>query len=403
MNWTDSHLKSLAGLTWKTLFLYTLVCLALGPSIANMRQEIKREEGNRNLIRATYPNYSDDDPDYAYKIFEEYATPASLYKPFIGYRRDEYAGVAVNISQTGFRKSINESLDGGIWFLGGSTMWGTGTDDERTIPSYFAKLTGRSVLNLGESSFHSFQELVQLQALLAQGFLPSSVVFYDGVNDGWYFCQQDHAPVLGHQHSSRFAEIEEKLNQYESTYGGRENLFPSTLRSLLFNFYLRPLTLFTLQQPSGGVVKDGVTPSPPISAMKVTKEFLRCGSGQRARKAAEIMVTSWLNAAAILDKKNIPVWFVLQPIASYKPDNYELDHLIEFSKQRIVNTRDSYEQFYSSVRKEFYSRCGEYVACDAFIDLSEAFFEVDGPVFIDYCHVSHRGNEVIAQLLAGKI
>ena len=385
------------------MFLYTLVCAALGPSIANLKQDIKREEGNRNLIRATYPNYSDEDPDYAYKIFEDYAAPAKHYEPFIGYRRDEYAGVAVNISEAGFRKSINESLNDGIWFLGGSTMWGTGADDERTIPSYFAQLTGRSVLNLGESGFHSFQELVQLQALLAQGFRPSSVVFYDGVNDGYYFCQQDDTSSFGHSFSSRFSEIEEKLNDYESTFGGHENLFSSTLRSLLSNFFLRPLTLFTLQQPSGGVGRDQIAPSTPVSAMKVTKKFLSCDNEQRASYAARIMVNSWLSAAAILDKKDIPVWFVLQPIASYKPDNYELDHLIEFSKQRIVNTRDNYEQFYSSVRHEFYSRCGEYLACHAFVDLTEAFFEVDSPVFIDYCHVSHRGNEVIAKLLASKI
>ena len=69
-------------------------------------------------------------------------------------------------------------------------MWGTGSDDNRTIPSYFARLNNVDVLNLVESSFHSFQELIQLQILLNQNFRPKSVIFYDGFNDGYYYCQK---------------------------------------------------------------------------------------------------------------------------------------------------------------------------------------------------------------------
>ena len=100
-------------------------------------------------------------------------------------------------------------------------MWGTGADDERTIPSYFAKKTGEHVLNLGESGFNTIQELIQLQILLAKGLTPKEVVFYDGVNDGYYFCQNDSNDQIRHAYTSRWSSIVKDLRIAEKKLKNR--------------------------------------------------------------------------------------------------------------------------------------------------------------------------------------
>jgi hypothetical protein len=164
---------------------------------------------NSNTIRATYPNYEQENRQFAVKIFEDYSAPKTEYRSFIGYRRNQYSGVAVTVGADGFRRSINHSVNESVWFLGGSTMWVTGADDNRTIPSFFAKETGETVLNLGESGYNSVQEFIQLQLMLLKGHKPKEVVFYDGVNDGYYFCQNDSQDNIRHAYTSRFASLKE--------------------------------------------------------------------------------------------------------------------------------------------------------------------------------------------------
>ena len=47
-----------------------------------------------------------------------------------------------------------------VYFFGGSTMWGSGVDDARTNPSYFAKLSGMHAENFGERAWVAHQSLV---------------------------------------------------------------------------------------------------------------------------------------------------------------------------------------------------------------------------------------------------
>ena len=160
-----SKLKIITLIGINTIILYTLVCFITKFLIDDMKKKIILLKPNSNLIRASYPNYKDLPKKKAVNIFKEYSSPKSSYQSFTGYRRNEFKGNEVNIDKFGFRKSINHQIDNSYWFMGGSTMWGTGSDDENTIPSIFAKETGKTVLNLGESGYNSFQEFIQLQIL----------------------------------------------------------------------------------------------------------------------------------------------------------------------------------------------------------------------------------------------
>ena len=62
----------------------------------------------------------------------------------------EYVGRYVR-SQNGQRRTLTLPSDGPpivVWFFGGSTMWGTGQRDERTIPSLVVREASNAGLNL---------------------------------------------------------------------------------------------------------------------------------------------------------------------------------------------------------------------------------------------------------------
>lgn len=84
-----------------------------------------------------------------------------------------------------------------IWLFGGSTMSGATDDNERTIPSFLAKILNREepvspacLVNFGEPSFNSLMETKYLQkALIENRPRPDVIIFYDGANDCAYFAQ----------------------------------------------------------------------------------------------------------------------------------------------------------------------------------------------------------------------
>ena len=74
-----------------------------------------------------------------------------------------------------------------IFMFGGSTLWGTGSPDRNTIPSELQALLGPEydIYNFGETGYVSTQELNYLLHRLSLGDIPDTVIFYDGVNDGY--------------------------------------------------------------------------------------------------------------------------------------------------------------------------------------------------------------------------
>ena len=368
----------------------------MGFSFATDNISAEKKLLNRNFIRASFPNYIEDDKSFVLKIFEEQAALKAEYRSFIGYRRQPFKGLTVNIDNNGFRTSTNHKVNDSIWFLGGSTMWGTGVDDSRTIPSYFAKMTDENVLNLGESSFNSLQELNQLIILLSQGYRPKAVVFYDGVNDGGYFCNNESYAVIGHAYTSRFTTLHENYKIAQKNLKDAKFInFRLLLRSTE-EFLLMPLTFFKALNELNKQVNN-VRTITPFNEYKLEKKLKFCDNTVIADVAAKITITMWRSAANILNNLDIPYLLVLQPTAAYHPEQYRLDHLTDFAKKYIVNTQGSYEMYYPTLKDRFKEKCHEFHSCDSFIDLSKIFFDNHVPIFIDHCHVSPIGNRLIAE------
>ena len=76
------------------------------------------------------------------------------FEPGVGLLPDAITSPLVNIDAHGIRANGPHprpitSLDGSIWFLGGSTTFGDSIADHETIPAQLERAIGRPVINLG--------------------------------------------------------------------------------------------------------------------------------------------------------------------------------------------------------------------------------------------------------------
>ena len=142
---------------------------------------------------ALLPNY--ENFLWAAKHFEELGEVRAEYRSYYGWRRLPFDGITVHIDSNGIRKTIKTSFESEnapiTIFLGGSTIWGSGSSDEFTIPSLFSlKLDGKyNVINYGETAYCAYQEYQFLQLQIIKGINPQLVISYDGVNNSPAFIE----------------------------------------------------------------------------------------------------------------------------------------------------------------------------------------------------------------------
>lgn len=400
MSWVQ-RAKDIFLISFLSLALYSITS-AVFYSVNRLSEENSDYTYNSNTIRATYPNYEQEDIKFSTKIFEDYAAPETSYRSFVAYRRDKYNGAAVTVDAEGFRTSINHSVNGSVWFFGGSTMWGTGADDRRTIPSFFASETGEKVLNLGESGYNSIQEFIQLHLMLLRENTPQEVIFYDGVNDGYHFCQKDSKDQIRHAYTSRYASLKKEhdnavLKLQENPVIDFERIFENVRK-----FYLEPLTYFKRKNDSAPS-ESKLLSDIGFKSFTVTKKYLHCDDPDFAKSAANLTIKSWRSASALLKDQGVPIWYVLQPTATFYPREYKLDHIINKKKQAIVNEEQSYTTYYNALKSQFLATCNEFDDCGSFIDLSDVFIGLDDYFFIDTSHLSPNGNRLVSSALINRI
>lgn len=127
-----------------------------------------------------------------------------LYHQYVLWRRAPYHGDMISIGQDGVRQTLHTRCDGKtftIWMFGDSVMWGVGTVDQDTIPSFIARdyeEKGKPVciVNYAEKGWSNTQEMVGLIELLKHASRkPDIVLFYDGGSDAFAAYQNREADV----------------------------------------------------------------------------------------------------------------------------------------------------------------------------------------------------------------
>jgi lysophospholipase L1-like esterase len=253
-----------------------------------------------------------------------------------------------------------------IAFFGGSTTWGTGANDESTIPSFFAKQNpDYAAINFGETGYVAHQSLNLFMERYFGGFRPQVVVFYDGVNDVWNKCRREHdAFSHSREHQIRTILQEHKDPSYLDVIGPVWDFVGRAQR-----------TLQSREAASAG-------------------SLYNCAEDpDKARLVARVLVSDWLIVKDLVESYGGTFVGILQPEAygSRTPlDHLELDPALGREYAAV------YPLIAELIGGEFAELQGN------FLDLREAL-DQDDYVYIDWCHLSPNGNEIIARRIGDAV
>lgn len=308
--------------------------------------------------RNELPNY-ENNRQHAQDIFYDYHQVTHRYKPFTEWQTLPYSGKTLTIDKSGYRVHQSNPTTAGpvVRFFGGSTMWGEGADDAHTIPALYHGKSGKgSVANHGQLAYNSRQELETLITLYAQGQKTDVAIFYDGVNDAAFLCPTDITELPGHRLVPMFQ---------NKIYGGKKQI----LLTILNNLFTENILLVIRHVKN---VNDQ------------NKGLYNCADQEKGKEIARMLVETWEIANTLVTSRGGKFIAILQP-ASYigKP---RLDHL-ELNEELGENFRFVYDE----VKRLMAERNHPW-----FVDMSNAF---DGNqyIYIDFCHVTANGNEIIAE------
>ena len=310
-----------------------------------------------------FPNYQG--AEWAQKHFSEYYDLGQAeYVAYYGWRRPPYAGETINIDQRGLRRTYrpeNVTPERTIAFFGGSTTWGTGADDARTIPSEFVKLNPEYVgYNFGETGYVAHQSLNVFLQQYFDGFRPDVVVFYDGVNDVWNKCRYE----MGAYSHSREIRIRTALREAGS--GNEENFVLTVLP--IRNFVEKVVRVLGNQNRSEA-------------------SFYDCHKDSaKAEQIARVLLSDWLLVKNLVESYGGTFVPILQPVIYFSDTNKE--HL-KLSEALSWQYEALYPLIVDMLHREFPQLAGNFMDLRDVLDRDEYFY-------IDWCHLSPNGNQRIA-------
>lgn len=313
------------------------------------------------------PNY--EGISWARDHFREYDNLTKGYfTSFVGWRRPEFKGKTIKIGRHGRRRTVQRSDAKPtkiIALYGGSTMWGTGASDETTIPSFVAqKNPDYKALNFGETGYVAHQSFNRFFESYSAGFRPDVVVFYDGVNDVWNRCRREHTSFShAREQTIRFYLKEKKDSSYLNAVAPMAELAGKINR-----------TLSSRSQPQKG--------------------WFDCSEDRaKAERVARNLLYDWLLLKKLVEGYGRKFIAILQPHAYISKSH--VDHL-----SLDLKLKDQYAAVYplvvSLLPKEFPQ------LQENFLDLRTAL-DQDNYYFIDWCHLSPNGNEIIATRISERL
>lgn len=304
------------------------------------------------------------------------------WEPYAYFRQRPFSGETITIDRDGLRRtwqpppSPREARAFRVLMLGGSSLWGYGARDDRTIPSLVARTLQDGgcpvvVKNLAEIGYVSTQEVIALVRELQAGYRPDLVIFYDGVNDTTSALLEGEAGVTTNERNRR---AEFNIRQSPARLGGAmiAGLVHDSASFRLAGIFARRLL--------GARGPEGALPS-----------------ADRRRELAAEVVRRYRANLAIVDRLargfGFEALYYWQPVIFDKtaPTPYEREEA-----EKLGWARGFLGEVYGAIRAS-----GELGGDRRFHDLSRIFADTHELVFIDYCHTTESANDRIAGVIAG--
>lgn len=317
--------------------------------------------------------------DWGPEYFFEYWTALKniAWHDYVYGRCRPYSGKYINIDKSGLRKTWQPDVGQNgnvleVFFFGGSVGWGVGARDEYTIPSLLAKLLNKSsttkvsVTNFSENGHCATQEMLTLILALRQGKVPDVVIFLHGINDCY---SAFHQGIAGVPMQRRNREIEFNVLHPQMRKKMYKMVLPIVFRRTLriIDKIVEWVTLIP-EKPSG--VEAG---APDALAKEVKNIYI------------EVMATIQL----LGEKKNF------KPIFFWTPAIFSKNKLTKYEEQeRDINAK--YSEFFDDVNSKVASDLK--IESDVeYYDLLHLFDKCEEGIFLDFAHISERGNMIVAE------
>lgn len=307
----------------------------------------------------------------------------TVWHSYVYWRRKPYSGKYINIDSNGIRKTYNVTplpeARLKIFMFGGSAMWGTGTQDDQTIPSFISKILNEKgyrdfyVTNFGESGYVSTQEVIQLMLEIKKGNVPDIVIFYDGANDVFSTFQNGIAGIPSNEdHRRREFNLLGKNVIREISFSDWLKYHSAFVKGLT-NLKNRLASMYEKPVSDGGGQIGRSEPSIPVLSETTIRAYL-----------ANIELV-----AVLAGEFHFETYFFWQPTIFSKA---HLSSEEEKFKKSCSNTEKLYRLVDSKVRL-----LEDEIA--TFRDLQNIFSEIEETVFIDCWHVEEAGNRMIADAI----
>jgi hypothetical protein len=248
-----------------TVVVLMVVELLLSAGILQFkRMRIERSTYEAELTQEPFRN-----ADWARAYWDELGHYEPVWEPYVVARVGSMSGRNINVVD-GVRRTYRTAGPPGlrrptIFVFGGSAAWGHGARDDRTLPSWLARVAEEhgsplDVRNYAESGWVNWQGVVYLNQLLASGERPDVVIFYSGVNE--------------------LLSARQWPTQYRPIWDG--DIFPQAMEAIVTQRY-RPLTRvwdlyrdtsFIMTSLAGGPRTSATpTPGPTVLGPKVAADY----------------------------------------------------------------------------------------------------------------------------------
>lgn len=371
-----------ALLCWNSLLVYLLLNFVLG--LAYLIKDSRRT----NPVSMTYGRELDSvypdlpEPGRTQMLSEAWNRPYR-YADFIHFQERPCRGQFVNVSEQGFRHSVNQgpwppSPDFfNVFCFGGSTMFGYGLPDDQTLASCLQIELGKQsvrrvcVYNFGVGWHFSTQERLRFEQLLATDLLPDAVFFVDGINDtslAW-----SNLPAFSSELALSFEQVQAFGVQSPSRRAPASRV---TLADALF-----------FQWPVGRAARSvAARLRPSVSAAIPAPSPLVKIDEARAARGCEVYRWNRTLIQNAADARAIPVVFLVQPAPGY---------LLEPSKHLFANADLCRNEatFYAALQNDLKA----HPAGSNLIWCADLSGQATGPLYVDTCHYTAAFSRIIAR------
>ena len=310
-----------------------------------------------------------------------WAQARSNYLPFMVWGVRKWHGKFINTDDTEmgtWRRTVPAISDAcrntavrRVWFFGGSTVYGIGTPDWATIPSYLAGELNSDpaacveVTNLGAEGYVTNQEVILLSQQLKAGRKPDIAIFYDGINESLV---GGFSPGIPTAHWN-FEMIKTRFeNGADSKLGMFNNSHIVQLISLLLQNY-------------------GQKGIPRTSDREVAA---------RAQATLQNYETNMRLVHILESAYGFKTYFFWQPVLAYgaKP-------LAPFEQQlREARSKELGGRVHRGLEAVYQEAEARSAAAQSFVFLGHIFDGVQEPLYVDEFHLDPRGNQIIAHAIA---